>query len=192
MLEVKEEFNIKDLIYEIRGKKVMLDSDVAYLFGYEVKQLNRQVNRNINRFPENYCFKLTKEEVEKLWCQNGTASLNVMRRTLPYVFTEYGITMLAGLLKSEFAVKVSIKIVNEFIEMKKILYKKEDIYLVNDICEMKYKLLEHDDKINEIFTKFDKKEDFKNKIFFDGQIYDSYSLLIDIIRRANQKYYNNR
>lgn len=186
MFEIKEEFNIKDLIYEIRGKKVILDSDVAYLFGYEVKQLNRQVNRNINRFPESYCFKLTNEEVEKLWCQNGTANLNAMRRTLPYVFTEYGITMLAGLLKSEFAVKVSIKIVNEFIEMKKILYKKEDIYLANDIYEMKYKLLEHDDKINEIFNKFDKKEEFKNKIFFDGEIYDSYSLSVDIIRKAKQ------
>ena len=184
MLELKDNIDIKQLIYDIRGKKVMLDSDVAYLFGYEVKQLNRQVNRNINRFPESYCFKLTSEEIKYLWCQNGTAKLNSKRRNLPYAFTEYGITMLAGLLKSEVAVKASIKIVNEFVEMKRLLYKNNNVYLVKDIYEMKNKLLEHDEMILEIFSKFDKKEDFKNKIFYDGEVYDAYSFLVDIIKLA--------
>ncbi len=112
MQDLIEKKNIKDMIYSIRGKQVMLDSDVAYLFGYEVKQLNRQVNRNKERFPKEYCFKLTKEEYELLWCQNGTTNLSAMRRNLPYAFTEYGITMLAGLLKSSVAIKASIRIVN--------------------------------------------------------------------------------
>ena len=106
-----EEIKIENLIYNIRGKQVMLDSDVAMLFGYENKQLNRQVLRNSNRFPENYCFQLTEEEYISLRCQNGTLKngRGEHRKYLPYVFTEYGITMLAGILKSDIAVAASLK-----------------------------------------------------------------------------------
>ena len=116
-----EEIKIENLIYQIRDRQVMLDSDVAMLFGYETKYLNRQVSRNKERFPENYCFKLTKEEYKNLRCQNVTSSLEDNyggRRYLPYVFSEYGITMLAGILKSEIAVKASLKIVDTFINMR--------------------------------------------------------------------------
>ena len=119
---VKDNVKIEDMIYEIRNKKVMLDSDVAMLFGYETKYLNRQVQRNINRFPENYCFRLTEEEYKNLRCQNVTSSFDNTyggRRYFPYVFTEYGITMLAGILKSDIAVEASLKIVDAFITMRK-------------------------------------------------------------------------
>lgn len=115
---------IKNLIYIARGKQVMLDSDVARLFGYQTKDLNRNVKNNIERFPEYYCFQLTEEEYKSLRCKNFTLNKNGRgqhRKYMPYVFTEHGITMLAGLLKSNIAVNISIKIVNTFIEMRKFL-----------------------------------------------------------------------
>lgn len=120
MNEIIKNIDIKDLIYEVRGKQVMLDSDVAYLFGYETKDLNRNVRNNLERFPENYCFILTNEEYDSLRCKNCTLKKGrgKHRKYMPYVFTEYGITMLAGLLKSKIAVEASIRIVNQFIERK--------------------------------------------------------------------------
>ena len=107
---VKDNIKIENLIYEIRGKQVMLDSDLAMLFGYETKQLNRQVLININRFPENYCFQITTAEYISLRCQNGTLKngRGEHRKYLPYVFTEYGITMLAGILKTNICKNILI------------------------------------------------------------------------------------
>ena len=183
-----EEIKIENLIYEIRGKQVMLDSDVARLFGYETKYLNRQVNRNKERFPETYCFRLSFDEYKNLRCQNVTSSLEDGyggRRYLPYVFTEYGITMLAGILKSEVAVKASLKIVDAFINMRKFINENKDIFKRLTITE--YKLIEHDSKIDELFDKLELKKIEKQKIFFNGEIYDSYSLIIDLIKEANSK-----
>ena len=123
--------DIKNLIYTIRGKQVMLDSDVARLFKYTTKDLNRNVKNNIERFPEYYCLQLTNEEYKSLRCKNFTLNENGRgqhRKYLPYVFTEYGITMLAGLLKSEVAVNVSIRIVNTFIEMRRFLASNNQIF----------------------------------------------------------------
>ena len=103
--------NIKNLIYTIREKQVMLDSDVAILYHYETKRINETVRRNKERFPINFCFQLTEDETENY---GG-------RRTLPYVFTEQGIAMLSGLLKNEIAIQVSINIMNAFVEMRKLL-----------------------------------------------------------------------
>ena len=122
---------IKKLIYNIRGKQVMLDSDVAKLFEYQTKDLNRNVKNNIERFPEYYCFQLTENEYKALRCKIFTLNENGRgqhRKYLPYVFTEYGITMLAGLLKSEVAVNVSIRIVNSFIEMRKLLSSNRQVF----------------------------------------------------------------
>src|SRR5574344_1843989 len=130
---INKEMDIENMIYEVRGVEVMLDSDLARLFNYETKNLNRQVQRNINRFPRNFCFQLTNEEYNYLRCQNVTSSLNTKyggRRYLPYVFTEHGITMLAGILKSDIAVEMSIRIVNTFIEIKK--------YISNSVLEQQY------------------------------------------------------
>ncbi len=180
--------DIKSLIYTIRGKQVMLDSDVARLFEYATKDLNRNVKNNIERFPEYYCFQLTNEEYKSLRCKNFALNENGRgqhRKYLPYVFTEYGITMLAGLLKSEVAVNVSIRIVNTFIEMRKFLMINGQVF--ETLTNMEYKLLEHDKKFDEVFNQLQLEETIKQRIFFDGQIYDAYSIIVDIIKRANNK-----
>ena len=182
----KDNIKIENMIYEVRGKQVMLDSNVANLFGYETKYLNRQVQRNIYRFPDNYCFQLTEEEYSSLRCQNVTlkSGRGQHRKYLPYVFTEYGITMLAGILKSDVAVSASLKIVDTFIAMKK--------YVSNNLLEQKYyndMIIKHDSEIKllqESFAKFEEKRKV-NEIYFNGQIYDAYSKILDIFRSANKE-----
>ena len=183
---INDNIKIENMIYEIRGKKVMLDSDLAMLFGYETKQLNRQVLRNINRFPENYCFQITDAEYISLRCQNGTLKngRGEHRKYLPYVFTEHGITMLAGILKSEPAIEMSLKIVDIFITMKN--------YINTSLIEQKYfneltiKNTEDIKLLQESFDKLNIKET-NNHIFYEGQIYDAYSLLIDILSKAKKE-----
>ena len=153
---------IKNLIYNIRGKQVMLDSDVASLFRYTTKDLNRNVRNNAKRFPEYYCFQLTEEEYNSLRCKIFTLNKNGRgrhRKYLPYVFTEYGITMLAGLLKSDVAVQVSIRIVNAFIEMRKFILTNGQLF--SRLTNVEYKLLEHDQKFDEIFNVLQKNEENK-------------------------------
>ena len=180
---------IKNLIYTIRGKQVMLDSDVAYLYNYSTKRINEAVKRNRERFPQNFCFRLTEKELEDNWSQIATGIQknnykNRSKKYLPYVFTEQGIAMLSGLLKNEIAVKVSINIMNAFIEMRKYISTNSQVF--ERLTNVEFKLLEHDKKFDELFDKFQEKE-IKQKIFFKGQIWDSYSLIIDIIKRANNK-----
>ena len=195
---------IKNLIYTIRGKQVMLDSDVAMLYHYQTKRINEAVKRNKERFPENFCFQLTTEEIENIkmpnevlnfksennWSQFATSSKseNIKHRGkkyLPYVFTEQGIAMLSGLLKNDIAVQVSINIMNAFVEMRKFLIQNGQIF--ERLTNIEYKLLEHDKKFNEVFNQLQVEENIKQKIFFEGQIYDAYSLIIDIIKKANKK-----
>lgn len=115
--------DIKKLIHTIRGKQVILDYDVAMLYHYETKRINETVNRNKERFPENFCFKLTEEELKNNWSQIATSSdegknKHRWKKYIPYAFTEQGIAMLSGLLKNEIAVQVSINIMNAFVELK--------------------------------------------------------------------------
>lgn len=164
---VKDNIKIEDMIYEIRGKQVMLDSDVAMLFGYETKYLNRQVQRNINRFPESYSFRLTENEYNSLRCQNVAlkTTRGEHRKYLPYLFTEYGITRLAGLLKSEIAVQASLRIVDTFIAMKK--------YISNELLEQGYinkMVFNLDERVSLLENTFSKFNSFSNELFFDGQI----------------------
>ena len=183
--------NIRNLIYTIRGKQVMLDSDVAMLYHYKTKNINQTVKRNIERFPEKFCFQLNENEVENLRSQFVTSSLEKEnyggRRYLPYVFTEQGIAMLSGLLKNEIAVKVSISIMDAFVEMRKFIATNGQVF--QEINTIKSKLLEHDKKFDTVFNELqkDKEVKFKQKIFFEGQIYDAYSLIIDLIRTAKNK-----
>ena len=174
---------IKNLIYTIRGKQVMIDSDVAMLYQYETKNINKAVKRNIERFPEDFCFQLTESELQILRFQFGTS--NQSERYLPYVFTEQGIAMLAGVLKNKIAVKVSINIIKSFIEMRKFISTNGQVF--ERLTNVEYKLLEHDKKFDEVFNQLQHEENIKQKIFFAGQIYDAYSLIIDIIKKANQK-----
>ncbi|MEE0865246.1 MAG: ORF6N domain-containing protein [Clostridia bacterium] len=183
---------IKNLIFTIRGKQVMLDSDVAMLYHYETKNINKAVKRNIERFPEEFCFQLTDEEMKILRFQIGTSKDNTIlkelrggRRYLPYVFTEQGIAMLAGILKNEIAVAVSINIIKSFIEMRKFLNLNGQVF--ERLTNVEYKLLEHDKKFDKVFNGLQQEENIKQKLFFQGQIWDSYRLIIDIIKRANKK-----
>lgn len=184
--------NIKNLIYTIRGKQVILDSDVAMLYHYETKKINQAVKRNIERFPEKFCFQLTEEELENMWSQFVTTSKledNKFRskKYLPYAFTEQGIAMLSGILKNEIAVKVSISIMDAFVEMRKFITLNGQAF--QEINTIKRKLLEHDEKFDIVFDELQNKKEseFKERIFFNGQIYDSYSLIIDIIKTAQNK-----
>ena len=128
-VEINEE-TIKNLIYVVRGKQVMLDSDLAMLYQVETGNLNKAMKRNINRFPEDFCFQLVKDEFETLIFQNGISNENARggRRKLPYVYTEQGISMLSAVLRSEVAIKVSVKIMRTFVEMRR--YLGRDIFLL--------------------------------------------------------------
>ena len=189
-LENYELENIKKLIFTIRGRQVMLDRDVAKLYKYETKNVNKAMKRNIERFPEDFCFQITLKELEEMWFQNGTTfeKLNLKYRSekyLPYVYTEQGIAMLSGVLKNEIAIQISIKIIRAFIEMRKFLVSNGQIF--ESLTKIEYKLLEHDKKIENIFEKFDQSENIKQKLFFEGQIWDSYELIINIIKTAESK-----
>lgn len=182
---------IKDLIYTVQGKQVMLDSDVAMLYHYTTKNVNKAMKRNIDRFPEDFCFQLTESEVKNLRFQNGTSSLETEnyggRRYLPYAYTEQGISMLAGILKNEIAVQVSINIMRAFVEMRKFIANNGQVF--DRLTKVEYKLLENDKKFDAVFNELqkDKETEFKQKIFFKNQIYDAYSLIIDMIKRAKTK-----
>ena len=179
---------IQKRIYTIRGKQVMLDSDVAMLYHYKTKRINEAVSRNNERFPENFCFQLTEHELEVLKSQIATSDENKNKtyslrsqiatssnnenrkhrgkKYIPYAFTEQGIAMLSGLLRNEIAVQVSINIMNAFVEMRKFLSINGHIF--ERLTNVEYKLLEHDNKFNQVFNQLqnNKKQEFKQKIFF--------------------------
>ena len=164
----------------------MLDSDLAELYGYEVKNLNRQVKRNIRRFPKDFMFQLTRDEMEILRCQNVTA--NVKSRTLPYAFTEQGIYMLATVLRGELAEQQSIFIMRAFREMRHFIA--NNAALFDRISKVELKQLEYqkhtDERFDQIFEYIGSHKETNQKLFFDGQIYDAFSLLIELIQKAKQ------
>ncbi len=175
---------IQNLIYTIRGKNVMIDSDVANLYHTETRAINQALKRNIDRFPEDFCFQLTEDEMENMRSQFVIAYKR-NNRYLPYVFTEQGIIMLSSLLKSEIAIKVSVKIVEAFVKMRHFL--KDNGELFERVTTLEYQQIENNKKFDLIFDKLQEKQIDNQRIFFDGQIYDSYSLIIDIIKRAENK-----
>ena len=182
-----EEIKIENLIYEIRGKQVMLDSDLARLYGCKngTKTINQAVKRHINRFPKRFMFQLNEIEYKELQSQIGTAICKNMTRSLPHVFTEEGVAMLATVLRTSISEQVSIRIMDAFVSMRKFINENKDIFKRLTIAE--YKLLEHDEKIDKLFDSFNPKVIDKQKIFFNGEIYDAYSLIIDLIKEANDR-----
>ena len=180
------EEKIENLIYEIRGKQVMLDRDLAKLYkcANGTKTINLSVKRHINRFPERFMFKLTEEEYNNLRFQIETAKTNNMSRTLPYVFTEQGVAMLATILRTSVAEEVSIKIMDAFVAMRK--------YIGANLIEQKYinnLVLEDYDKIQVLEESFQKLEEKRkdSEIYFNGQIYDAYSKILDIFKNAKKE-----
>jgi len=187
---------IKNFIYEIRGERVIFDSDLAILYNCSngTKQINLAVRRNIERFPKRFCFQLTDKEYESiinenLRFQNETSSLRRNnyggRRYLPYAFTEQGVAMLASVLKTDISANISVQIMDAFVYMRRIITNNSN--LVNRLIEHDIKLLEHDKKFDEVFKQINKETNIKQKVFFSGQIYDAYSLLVDIILSAEKK-----
>jgi len=187
-LVIEDNKEIQSMIYTFRGRQVMLDSDLARLYQVETKYLNRQRNRNAERFPEDFCFQLSKEEYEILRCQNVTSKNengSGGRRYLPYVFTEQGIAMLSSVLKSEVAAKASINIMRAFVEMRKFLISNNEMFARLDRVELKQ--LETDKKLEEVFDYIATTKEVKQKIFFNGQIYDAFSLMVEIVEKAEKE-----
>ena len=187
-LILMDETNITNLIYTIRGKQVMLDSDLAGLYQVETRVFNQAVKRNSNRFPEQFRFQLTEEEYKNLRSQFVTSSEDNThggRRYMPYAFTEQGIAMLSAVLKSDIAVEISIRIMNSFVEMRKFLISNQQLFSRLDRVELKQ--LETDKKLEEVFSYIASNIEVKQKIFFDGQIYDAFSFIIDLIGKAQSK-----
>ncbi len=174
---------VENLIYEIRGKQVMLDSDLAKLYQVETKRINEAVFRNIEKFPERFSWILSDLEEQNLRSQFATSSLKRYggRRYNSRVFTEQGVAMLATILKSKIATETSIRIMDAFVAMRK--------YISTNLIEQKYinnLVLEDNKRINTLeksFAKFEEKKKI-NEIFFDGQIYDAYSKVVDIFKSA--------
>ncbi|MBF7092612.1 ORF6N domain-containing protein [Flavobacterium sp. ALJ2] len=177
---------IHKLIYSIGGKQVMLDSDLASLYQVETKNLNKAVKRNIERFPASFCFQLTEEQVANLRFHFGTSSLSYGgRRYFPYVFTEQGIAMASAILRSEIAIKVSIEIMEAFVEMRKMLISNASLFHRLDKIEIKQ--LEADQKFEEIFKALENDKPHSERgVFYNGQIFDAYALVSGIIRNAQR------
>jgi hypothetical protein len=177
---------IENRIYTIRGQQVMLDNDLAMIYQVETKVFNQAVKRNIDRFPESFCFQLTQDEFDaiNLRSQFVTSSLNYGgRRYLPYVFSEQGIAMLSAVLRSDIAIKVSIEIMNAFVEMRKILVNNAALFHRLDKIELKQ--IDADQKFEEIFKALESGKLYSEKgIFYNGQIFDAYAFVSDIIRSA--------
>ncbi|MBE6233682.1 MAG: ORF6N domain-containing protein [Bacteroidales bacterium] len=163
---------IEELIFTVRGRQVMIDKDLALLYGVETKRLNEQVKRNIERFPEDFMFQLTMEEYQLINCQDlksqiATSSWGGTRKR-PYAFTENGIAMLSSILRSETAIAVNIKIMRTFTQIRKTVYTT--------------------DKVDYVFEKMKDTSTLPAQgIFFDGQIFDAYTFVADLIRKASRR-----
>ena len=185
---INKGISINDLIYDVRGKLVMLDSDLAKLYQCinGTKEINQTVKRNIERFPEDFAFKLNEDEFNNLRSQFVTSSLEKHggRRYLPYVFTEHGVIMLSSLLNSSVAIEVNKRIVRAFVSMRNIIN--------TSLIEQKYinnMVFEHDNEIKSLQESFNKlsSKEVNNHIFYEGQIYDAYSLLINILNQSKKE-----
>ena len=177
---------IKNKIFTIRALSVMLDKDLAELYEVETKVFNQAVKRNSKRFPENFKFQLTEEEYQNLRSQFVTLK-HGGRRYLPYVFTEQGVSMLSAILKSKVAIEVSIKIINSFVNMRKIISQNSYVFQrLENIETLRIKdKIEIDEKFDKIFNALDNKSlKPKQGIFYDGQMYDAYVFLSDLIRSS--------
>lgn len=183
-----EDHPIEKLIYNIRGKQVMIDCDLAALYQVSTKRLNEQVNRNKARFPKEFMFQLSEDEYNNLRSQIATSSKKKPqggRRYLPYAFTEQGIAMLSAVLRSEIAIKVSVDIMNSFVKMRHLLL--SNVTILERLDRVELKQLESEQKFERLFNHIESKLEIKQNIFFEGQIYDAFSFIIDLIKKAKNK-----
>lgn len=177
---------VESMIHSIRGMQVMLDSDLACLYGIETKRLKEQVRRNRNRFPSDIMFELTDEEFESLRSQFATSNKRGGLRYHPFAFTETGVAMLSSVLNSEQAIQVNLQIMRAFVSMRRFMVANAQVF--QRIEALEFKQIENGKKIDEIFSKLDSGE-LKPKlgVFFEGQMFDAFLLVENLIKRATKR-----
>ena len=175
--------SVESRIFTFRGAQVIIDKDLAELYGVSTKRLNEQVRRNINRFPTSFRFQLTAEEIAEVVANCDRLSTLRFSPTKPFAFSEQGVAMLSSVLHSEEAVEISIKIMNAFVAMRHFLLSNAQVFQRLDRIE--YKQLETDHKIEQVFDKLEERSVIpKQNIFFDGQIFDAYQFVSSLIKSA--------
>ena len=187
---MNELINVENKILVIRGQQVMLDRDLAELYGVETKNLNKAMNRNKERFPVNFCFQLKTDEFTDLRFQLGTSNQKGGRRYLPYAFTEQGVAMLSAVLRSETAIKISIEIMNAFVNMRHYLHENADmlnrIKTIDNKVDTKF--LEYDKNFSKIFKIIDSVPvPMKQNVFVQGQIFDAYAAFQNLVQKARKE-----
>ena len=173
---------IESLIRFIREKQVILDTDLAMLYGVETKRLKEQVKRNIDRFPDDFMFELNREELNGLRSRIATSNGRGGTRYLPYAFTEGGIAMLSSVLKSGIAVEVNIRIMRAFVAMRQFLATNAQVF--QRLTNIEYHQIETDKRIDEVFKRLDANVQPQQGIFYEGQVFDAYQFVSDLVRKA--------
>lgn len=164
---------IEGMIVSVRNVHVIIDRDLAKLYQVNISQMNRQIKRNMDRFPEDFMFQLTKEEYDGLKCQNGISNSRGGDRALPYAFTEQGVSMLSGILRSDIAIQINIRIIRAFVSMRRFAAANASIFQRLEKVENRQSESEY--RINELFEKLEHKTLQNSQgIFFDGQMFDAY------------------
>jgi len=180
----KEQIIIENMIYEVRGVQVMFDSDIAKLYQVETKRVNEAVKNNLDKFPERFCFRITEKEYNSLKSKISTSKGG--SRKGHTVFPEQGIYMLATILKSNVATEVSIAIMDTFVKMRHYI-KYNNEFLPHKFMLLEKKVDENTKRIDALFDKFDPKDIVKDYIFFEGEFYDAYSILLDILNQSKDE-----
>lgn len=186
--QISGQEDIARLIMNVRGMQVMIDRDLAFLYGVETRVLNQAVKRNTERFPDDFMFQLTKEETDNLKSQNVTSSWGGSRK-MPYVFTEQGVAMLSGILRSQTAVEVNVRIMRAFVSMRRFIATNAQLFqrletIEYHQLEMKQHQEVTDKRIDEVFQRLDANIPPMQGIFYDGQIFDAYRFVSDLTRKA--------
>ena len=194
------ESNIQDLIYVIRGQQVMLDRDLAALYGVETKRLNEQVKRNIKRFPKDFMFQPTQEECLRSQIATSNEGGRGGTRYMPYVFTENGVAMLSGILRSDTAIEVNIQIMRAFTKMRHFIANNASVFQRLETIEhhqlemqlSQQEMQQHqqatDKRLNEVFRRLDEGSCKPQQgIFYDGQVYDAYTFVADLVKSAKHR-----
>ncbi|MGI6535114.1 MAG: ORF6N domain-containing protein [Eggerthellaceae bacterium] len=195
-----DDAQIRNMIYTVRGEQVMLDSDLAELYGVETRTLNQAVTRNPDRFPERFCFRLTKDDAEVLTSQIVMLGSELGKRGdhwthMPRVFTEQGVSMLSAVLRSPTAVAVSVRIMDAFVEMRHFIA--DNAHMFEQIRDVERRQIEQgvrldeyqrttDERFERVFDYMEAHEEPTQKVFFEGQVYDAFELLVSLVQRAKE------
>ena len=188
-ISLSKKQNISDKIYTMRGMQIMLDRDLAFLYEVQPRRLREQVKRNIDRFPKDFMFQLTNEEVDVMVSQNAAPSRQIFGGALPYAFTEQGVASLSGVLTSKKATEVHIQIMRAFIQMRRFIQDKASLLQKINNIEAAQQLLrlETDQKFKQVFNALENRSDIpKQGIFFEGQVFDAYVFVSKLIKQAKK------